>query len=270
MTVGLIGLGLVGTAIAERVESAGYELIAYDIDASRSRTAAVEDAACAPVVFLSLPHSTAVGEVLDRVEPVLQRGQIVVDTSTGDPEEAIRFAARLASRGVAFIDAAIAGSSQQLRQADVNVLAGGEVQAVSAVCPILSTFAQRIFHIGPSGSGARMKLVSNLVLGLNRAVLAEGLAFAEASGIAPSLALEVFKAGSTYSRVMDIKGDKMLNAEYTPEARLSQHLKDVRLMLKQSPWLPLTALHEQLLSKAEELGLGALDNSAIREVFRRE
>jgi 3-hydroxyisobutyrate dehydrogenase-like beta-hydroxyacid dehydrogenase len=270
VNVGLIGLGLLGSAIAERVEQSGFGLIAYDIDSSRTRAATAAEAAAAQVILLSLPHSAAVAEVLEKIQMVLKPGQIVVDTSTGDPDEAVRFGQQLEAGGVAFIDAAIAGSSQQLRQREVNVLAGGEATAVDAAAPVLGSFAQRIFHIGPCGSGARMKLVSNLVLGLNRAVLAEGLAFAEAIGIDPALALEVFKAGSTYSRVMDIKGEKMLAREYTPEARLSQHLKDVRLMLKHAPWLPLTALHEQLLARAEQMGLGASDNSAIREVFHRK
>jgi 3-hydroxyisobutyrate dehydrogenase-like beta-hydroxyacid dehydrogenase len=118
-----------------------------------------------------------------------------------------------------------------------------------------------------------MKLTTNLALGLHRAVLAEALAFAEAQGLDPALALAVLRESSSYSRAMDLKGRKMLERDFTPQARLSQHLKDVRLMLEAGAEtgarLPLSELHRQLLEQAEAAGLGALDNSAIIEVFRR-
>src|SRR5262249_5035308 len=114
-------------------------------------------------------------------------------------------------------------------------------------------------------------LVVNLVLGLNRAVLAEGLSFARACGIAPAEALAVLKASAAYSRAMDAKGEKMLNEDFSPEARLSQHLKDVRLILasaaaRAAP-VPLSEVHRQLLEKAEGAGYGDADNSAVIKAF---
>jgi 3-hydroxyisobutyrate dehydrogenase-like beta-hydroxyacid dehydrogenase len=112
-----------------------------------------------------------------------------------------------------------------------------------------------------------------LVLGLNRAVLAEGLAFAEACGVDAALALEILKTGPAYSRAMDVKGRKMLAREYEPEARLRQHHKDVRLILAEGEHhgasVPFSALHDELLSRAEEAGYADADNSAIIEVMRR-
>jgi 3-hydroxyisobutyrate dehydrogenase-like beta-hydroxyacid dehydrogenase len=116
-----------------------------------------------------------------------------------------------------------------------------------------------------------MKLVVNLVLGLNRAALAEGLAFAKSSNIDPAKALEVLRAGVSYSAVMDTKGLKMISGDFSPQARLSQHRKDVAIILdvaeKQDLSLPLSATHFEILQKAEELGLGELDNSAIVKVY---
>jgi 3-hydroxyisobutyrate dehydrogenase-like beta-hydroxyacid dehydrogenase len=268
--VGLIGLGLLGSAMYDRLASAGYEVTGYDIDSAKTKAKSPENVArSTDVLLLSLPHSEAAISVIDTIEPVLSTGQLVIDTTTGDPEQAVTLGQRLGGRGIGFIDAAIAGSSQELRRGEVNVLAGGSGEAIATALPLFKTFSQTIFHMGPCGSGARMKLVSNLVLGLNRAVLAEGLAFAERLGVDASMALEVLKAGSTCSRVMDNKGPRMLARDYTPEARLSQHLKDVRLILKAAGEpLPLSAKHAELLERAEELGLGALDNSAIVEVFR--
>ena len=118
-----------------------------------------------------------------------------------------------------------------------------------------------------------MKLVLNLVLGLNRAVLAEGLEFARASGIDPWLALEILKASPAYSRAMDTKGARMLNEDFEPEARLSQHLKDVRLILasgeRSGAQLPLSEAHRALLEIAESAGFGSLDNSAVIKALQR-
>jgi 3-hydroxyisobutyrate dehydrogenase-like beta-hydroxyacid dehydrogenase len=118
-----------------------------------------------------------------------------------------------------------------------------------------------------------MKLVTNLVLGLNRAALAEGLAFAESLGLDAAASLRVLRSSAAYSRVMDTKGEKMVQGEYTPQARLSQHLKDVRLIraagTSAGAELPLSAAHKALLERAVEMGLGDLDNSAVIEAVRR-
>jgi 3-hydroxyisobutyrate dehydrogenase-like beta-hydroxyacid dehydrogenase len=117
-----------------------------------------------------------------------------------------------------------------------------------------------------------MKLVTNLVLGLNRAALAEGLALAESMDIDLANALEVLRGSGAYSLQMDTKGGKMIAGDYAAQARLSQHLKDVRLMLQSAEGsglaLPLTEAHRRLLELAESLGLGEHDNSAVFEAIR--
>ncbi len=116
-----------------------------------------------------------------------------------------------------------------------------------------------------------MKLVTNLVLGLNRAVLAEGLAFAEAQGLDAEAVLAILQAGPAASRVMDIKGRRMIERDFAPEARLRQHAKDVGLILDTASdvgrGLPLSELHSDLLQDLLDRGIGDLDNSAIREAF---
>lgn len=282
--VGLIGVGLVGTALSERLLAAGYKVVGYDVAADRlghlSRlggTAAAsprEVAASARRIVLSLPDSQVAGAVLHEIADLLQPGTIVVDTTTGDPEEMAGFGARLAQCGVHYIDAAIGGSSRQVRAGEAILMCGGEASALAACEDIFQACGFRWFHAGPCGTGASMKLVFNLVLGLQRAVLAEGLTYAAATGIAPATALEVLKAGPAYSRVMDTKGRKMITGDFTAEARLSQHLKDVRLILaaarKAGVRLPLSEVHCRLLEKAEARGYGAADNSAIIKAFQED
>ncbi|HEX2473348.1 MAG TPA: NAD-binding protein, partial [Lacipirellulaceae bacterium] len=114
-------------------------------------------------------------------------------------------------------------------------------------------------------------LVTNLVLGLNRVALAEGLVFAKAVGLEMQEALEVLLNSPAYSKTMDAKGPKMVDGEFAPQARLSQHIKDVRLILEEAARggasLPLSSVHLDLLESAEAAGLGELDNSAIMRVI---
>jgi 3-hydroxyisobutyrate dehydrogenase-like beta-hydroxyacid dehydrogenase len=282
-TVGLIGLGLVGSALAERLLAAGFVVIGHDVDAGRrdelrarggtAAASAAEVAGAACRIILSLPNSEIVRAVINPLRnPLAARpGSIVVDTTTGDPEPTAELGALLAADHVAYLDATIAGSSAQVRSGEVLVIAGGEPSAFTACRDLFATFAARAFHVGPWGSGARMKLVVNLVLGLNRAVLAEGLSLARSCGLDPAAALEILRAGPAASRVMETKGPKMLAEDFTPQARLGQHLKDVRLILKLgeagSARLPFSAVHRDLLERLVAEGYHDADNSAIIRAF---
>jgi len=207
------------------------------------------------------------------MSPSLTPGQIVIDTSTGDPEHASTLGQRLAERGIGYLDATISGSSQQVRQGEVVILAGGPPAAFDQCQDLFALFARRSFHLGAWGSGSRMKLVSNLVLGLNRAALAEGLWLGRALGLDARTALTVLRESMAYSRIMDTKGQKMITRDFQPQAKLSQHHKDVRLILaaaaKAGTDLPLSRAHAQLLELAENAGYGALDNSAIIRAFEQ-
>ncbi len=121
--------------------------------------------------------------------PHFHAGLLIIDTTTGDPADAGTAGAKLAQLGATYLDATIAGSSVQIHDGQAIVMAGGPDEAFGAAHEVLNTFAERAFHVGPWGAGSRMKLVVNLVLGLNRAVLAEGLNFAGSLGVDPQAAL---------------------------------------------------------------------------------
>ena len=281
-TIGLIGLGLIGSAVAERLLAAGHTVIGFDVrDEARmqlSQLGGVRTATAgevveeADLVWLALPNDTISREVLHEIECRLRAGQIIADLGTGDPHTAATRAEALSERGVQYLDATISGSSVQVRRGDVLVMVGGEASAFGVCQRLFESFAWQVRHVGPSGRGAWMKLVTNLVLGLNRAALAEGLAFAEAVGLDAEAALAVLRDSMAYSRIMDTKGPKMVARDFAPEARLSQHLKDVRLIRDAAAnvgqALPLSTEHQRLLELAESLGFGDLDNSAIIESFR--
>lgn len=284
LRVAIVGVGLVGIAIAERLLKLGYHVTGFDISAKQCDTlrrlgGQVADSATAAVrgvrrLILSLPTSAIVGVVLDEIEPELAPECVVVDTTTGAPDDAIAFSKRLSKRQVDYLDATVGGSSAQVRARQAIVLCGGERGAFEQCADIFEACAKKAYYVGPAGSGVRMKLVLNLVLGLNRAVLAEGLQFARSCSIDPNLALEILKAGPAYSLAMDTKGHRMLTENFEPEARLSQHLKDVRLILacgkENGAALPLSEVHRELLESVEAAGFGDADNSAIIKSFQKE
>jgi len=279
--VGLIGVGLLGGAVAARLLAAGFQVLGFDVHSERRRdleamggipAASSRDVARGSRrVVLSLPDTHVVETVLAEIEADLIDGQIIIDTTTGDPERVEVNGRRLAERGVAYLDATVLGSSEQVRRGAAIVMAGGPRETFDACADLFGSFARQSFHLGPCGAGSRMKLVVNLVLGLNRAVLAEGLTFARKLGVDPAIALDVLRAGAAYSRVMDAKGPKMLAADFAPQARMRQHLKDVQLILeaatKHEARVPLSELHRALLERLVEEGFGDEDNAAIVRAF---
>lgn len=269
--VGIIGLGLLGSAVAERLAGRGFDVIGFDIVPGRGTAASAREVfEAARRVALALPDSTVSVSVLDRVRPIAPE-TIVIDMTTGEPEQMANLGKHLATDGVQYIDACVGGSSEQVRRSDAIVIAGGAEVAFEQCRDLFDAFARAVFHVGPCGAGARMKLAMNLVLGLNRAALAEGLAFARAFGLDPANALDVFRAGPAYSKAMDVKGPRMLAGNFAPEARLSQHRKDVDLILaaaqRHNARVPLSAVHRELLGEIEAAGYGAEDNSAIIRAF---
>lgn len=277
MKAGVIGAGLLGSALAERFAAAGFDVRAFDTSAERMAAlpglgcraagSAREAAAHGGLVVLCLPDSRIASAVLGEIADLFGPEKILVDTTTGEPAEMEEMGRRVPR----YVDATVAGSSGQVRSREAVVMAGGAAADVDACRDLFASFAPRVFHVGACGAGARMKLVVNLVLGLNRAALAEGLVFARSTGVDLAMALEVLRSGPAYSVAIDRKGAKMLQRDWAPEARLRQHHKDVRLILGEAARagveLPMSSAHDRLLTRAEELGFADADNSAVFEAW---
>lgn len=280
-TVGVIGLGLLGTALCERLLNADYSVFVYNrtrekADPLIERGAQWSDnplLQCDRVV-ISLYTSDIVERVLGQMEDGLRAGQILIDTTTGDPSQTTALGEWFAKKGVQYLESPIAASSEQTRQGEALAIVAGFEDAFEACADIFACIAAKSRYVGQWGNAAKMKLVNNLVLGLHRVALAEGLLFSEAIGVPMSKSLGVLKEGNAYSVVMDVKGQKMVEGDFSTQAKLSQHSKDVRLMLEEARradiTLPLTKLHLQLLEQAESLGFGEMDNSAIIQALEQE
>lgn len=279
--IGLVGLGLLGSALGERLLSAGYSVHCFNRTPDKAgpllaRGALWSDnpfAACRQVV-ICVYNSQAVQECLETFSGEFRPGQVVLDATTGGPDSATEIGRRLAASGVDYLETPIAASSEQTRNGAAVAFVGGIAEVYQQNSELLGVMAPAAHYVGEWGAAARFKLVNNLILGLNRAALAEGLALADRLGLEPATTLNVLKQCNAYSGVMDTKGRKMVEGDFTTQARLAQHAKDVRIILEQAAkhdlTLPLSETHLRLLEKGEALGLGDQDNSAIIRVLRGE
>ena len=276
--IGVIGLGLLGSALAERLLSAGFRVAVHNRTKDKAQSLIDRGATWSdnPIAdcdrtVLCLYTTETVKEVLTQMHHTDFPGRTLIDTTTGNPQQTAELGAELAELGTDYLESPIAASSQQTREGQAVAFVAGSEAVYNSCSDIYSAIAPKSFFVGTWGNAAMTKLVNNQVLGLTRAALAEGLVLARAAGLDPARTLEVLKQGNAYSVVMDVKGQKMIERDFAVQGKLSQHLKDVRLIkqvgAKNGLELPLTLLHEQLLSEAEAAGLGEQDNSAIVETI---
>ena len=279
--VGVIGLGLMGEVYARRLIAAGFAVVGFDVDAAKSERLAQIGARagslpgiardCNPIV-LAVFSTDQVEDVVERALLPAAAGQIVICTSTCDPDRIAVLNGRVADR-LRFLEVPVSGTSEQVRQGEGVGLIGGDQRIAEAAAPVLDALFPKRFHIGRAGDGGRAKLAVNLILGLNRLALAEGLVFAARLGLDPAAFLKVARASAAASQVMDTKGPKMVGGDFAPEGRARQTLKDTHLMLDQArkagQKLPLLEIHADVLEACLRHGEGDMDNSIIIEEIRR-
>lgn len=289
--VGILGIGLIGTALARRLAGAGLDVVGFDVDAARREALAaiggkalpsVADVARAADRILVSVFDT--GQVEDVVEGKGGLAEIAAETgaeklvlvvSTCDPDRIARLAGRLEGSPVRLLEAPISGTSAQVAAGDGVGLVAGDRKDADAAADILAAICKTFHFMGATGNGGRTKLAVNLILGINRAGLAEGLVFADALGLPLPAFLDAAKDSAAYSQIMDVKGDRMIAGDFSPQGRVAQSTKDARLMVEAAcaagQDLPLGRAYLDLLEKSIEAGDGDLDNSAVmREIQRRK
>jgi 3-hydroxyisobutyrate dehydrogenase-like beta-hydroxyacid dehydrogenase len=289
-TVGVIGAGLMGTACARRLMQAGFEVLAYDVEEAKRSAIAKLGAHAAGSVAETVGQSAAVVLAVfntDQVEQVIEseggvldalstgsRSPVLICTSTCDPDRLAALAARVGPRGVRFLEVPISGTSRQVSTGDGVGLVGGDRDLMEQAAPMLDAICPRRYYLGSVGNGSRAKLAVNLILGLNRAAIAEGLVFAERLGLDREAFLDVARGSAAYSQVMDIKGPLMARREFrNPQSRVDQSLKDFSLMLKQAEAvrqeLPFATVYARMLEDCVHHGESEWDNAAIVEAIAR-
>jgi 3-hydroxyisobutyrate dehydrogenase-like beta-hydroxyacid dehydrogenase len=284
--VAIIGLGLMGEVYAKRLIDASFPVTGFDIDpVRRARLKAIGGMPADSIAALAKPARCVIVAVFDtaQVEDVIENHllpalgdgskKIVLCMSTCDPDRVAALSQRVIPRGIRYLDVPVSGTSDQVRRGDGVALIGGDASIVNEVADVFDALFARRFHVGKVGDGGRAKLAVNLILGLNRLALAEGLVFAERLGLDPAAFLEVARGSASYSQVMDTKGPKMVRGDYSPEGRARQTLKDCRLMLAQAAasgqQLKMLELHADVLEACVKAGEAELDNSVVIEEVRR-
>jgi 2-hydroxy-3-oxopropionate reductase len=282
--IGIVGVGLLGNAVAGVLVQAGYQVVGYDVvseqvaaltgQGGRPASSPAEVGKLASVVFTVLPTLASVEEAIAGPGGVLEGAgadSTIVQMSTISPSLATRMEAATRARGAAFLDAPVSGTSSMVARRDCVVTVGGDRAAFERCLPVLEALAKRVFHVGICGMGSYLKLVTNLIMGLNGMVLAEGLTLARGAGLDPAQTLEILRHGAAASKILDVRGPLMVEGRFDPLMKIDLFLKDIRLMLEAGQELhvplPLTGMMQQLYTAALAGGQAKEDLSGIIRLY---
>jgi len=286
-TVGMVGLGLMGTAMYGNLLPAGFQVIGYDVlpekvaalvaAGGKGAGSAAEVARGADLVISSLPHGGIVEEAMLGPGGAAEGGRpglTVIETSTVAPELAREVARRLAEREIILLDATISGISHMVARKDCIFMVGGDRGAYERCEPIWDALARRAYYLGPNGAGAMMKLVANLVTGVNSVVVAEGLALGMKAGLDAAQMREILMDSAAASRMVDIRGQFMVERKYTPPvATIEIFMKDAELMLDAGRRLglplPFVETMQRVFQATKSDGHGQHEVASVFETYLR-
>lgn len=283
--VGFAGLGTMGGAMAANLARAGFPLTVWNRTPGRAAEAvglgAAEAADPAALAAASDVVVTCVSDGPD-VEAVLfgpagvadgaRPGQLVVDCSTIAPAASRAFAARLAERGVAFVDAPVSGGSEGARQATLTIFAGGEPAAVERARPVLAAIGRTLTHVGPVGAGQAVKAVNQVILAGTYLGVAEGIVLAMKAGLDVAQVVEALGGGAAQSWVLANRSGRMIANDYPLGFKVALHRKDLGIALQLAAEtgaeLPVTALAAALEAELVAAGHADDDMAALARPIR--
>ena len=224
-TVGIVGLGIMGSAMAANLMSAGFRVVGYDLVERRRRDHrraggelarnARDLATRSPVVICSLPGASALLAVAQELAAAHRRPHIVIETSTLPikvKDEARRL---LRARGTTLLDCPLSGTGAQARAKDLVVYASGERAACRRAAPVFEGFSRAHYYVGPFGAGSKTKFVANLLVAIHNVAAAEALVLARKAGLDPALTLKVVADGAGASRMLQVRGPMMVKRDYS-------------------------------------------------------
>jgi L-threonate 2-dehydrogenase len=286
-TVGMVGLGQMGAAMAASLVDAGFEVIGTDLVADRRRAAeatgvrtvdsASQVAAAAARVVTSLPSAAALDAVVDGDDGLLAAGRdglLVIETSTLPLDVKERNRTRADARGAILLDCPLSGTGAQARTKDLVVYASGDPAAVDSCSEVFDGFARQHFTLGAFGNGSRMKYLANLLVTIHNVAAAEAMVLGRKAGLDPYQILEVIGSGAGTSRMFEVRGPAMAAGDYdTPGISAEVYLKDVRIIAEfarslQVP-LPLFAQSAEVHVAAVAQGHGQHDTASVCAVLEQ-
>ncbi|HEV3071199.1 MAG TPA: NAD(P)-dependent oxidoreductase [Solirubrobacteraceae bacterium] len=281
--IGFLGLGIMGSRMAENIRKAGYELTVWTHTPGKAQQWASEHSAVAKqtpaevarvsdIVVSMVVDGEQVSSLLLGKDGVIEAAHerlLCVDMSTIAPKDTRRIAAALEERGVAMLDAPVTGSSPRAQAGTLTIMVGGEEQDFTRAKPLLETMGTLVVHVGELGQGEMLKLINNSLGAANAAALAEALLVASATGVDLDALEQVTAAGSGASAQLELKAKPMREHDYTTLFKTAHMLKDVRLCLEeaQAAGVPFPAAGHarDLLSASMGRGHGEEDYAALIE-----
>jgi putative dehydrogenase len=223
-SIGIVGLGIMGSAIARHVIQAGYRVAGYDVRTARLRELraagglAAKDAGDVAtqshIVITSLPSADALVHTVDALVQAGRPRQIVVETSTLPIEAKQRARTRLRARGIELLDCPISGTGSQARNKDIVVYASGARAAYGRISKLLDAFTRAHYYVGTFGNGSKVKFVANLLVAVHNVATAEALVLAMKAGLDPGKVLKLVAEGAGSSRVLQLRGPMMVKGNY--------------------------------------------------------
>jgi len=284
--IGIIGVGLLGSAVAARLLEKNFVVKGYDTRPDQVNAlqpqglfpakSIAEVAAEADALFAILPSLESVettilaaGGLMETAPP----SSTLIQMSTISPELTQRLAAASLAKGLAFLDAPISGTSAMVARGDCTIFVAGDRARADACRPIFDAIAKKTFYVGDAGMASLAKLATNLLVGLNTAALAEALVLAAKGGLAPALLVEILKDSAGDSKMLEVRGPLMASHRFDAQMKVDLFLKDFKLMLDEGRRLgvplPLTSLAQQLATATAAAGRGEEDLAALVTTLQR-
>ncbi|MWV44385.1 NAD-binding protein [Paenibacillus sp. HJL G12] len=282
--ISFIGLGTMGAPMASKLLEKGYEVTVYNRTASKCEPLVAEGAASAAtpreaaagrdVIITMISNDDSIREVYygaDGILNSLEKGMTVIDSSTISPGLVKELAASIQEKGADFLDAPVTGSKPAAIDGTLVFMVGGDASVVESSAEIFDTMGKKVIHMGPNGSGSVAKLAHNTMVGINNVALAEGFAIATKSGIPADSFLELVQLGSAGSKAADLKGRKIIEADFSNQFSLALMLKDLKLASSMTDGAgipsPLLDLTKNLFQAGQTQGLGDEDLSAVVKCY---
>lgn len=280
LSVGYIGLGIMGKSIAHNILKAGFPIVVYNrslpavqelvAEGAKQAGSPAEVANQVEVVFTNLPDTPDVEMVVLGKSGILEgahKGLIYVDNSTIKPSTSRRIAEILAEKKVLTLDAPVSGGDIGARQGTLAIMVGGPKEALNKVMPVFQAMGKTITHVGEAGAGQIAKACNQIMVAAQMVAMGELLIFAQKSGADPQKVVEAIRGGAAQCWTLDVKPPRLFNGNRNPGFKAYMQAKDLNIVMETARQygipLPSTAINSQLFNAMIEMGMKDLDNSAV-------
>ena len=284
-TVGLIGVGIIGSGIAKNLLKSGFELVIYN----RTKASAdnlikygaivvnspSEVVTKAEVIITCLLDSKVVESIItdkDGILDVIRHGQIIIDSTTNFPPSSLKMASLIKKKGADMLDAPVSGGGVKAQNGTLSIMVGGDLNIFKRCLTVFNAIGEKITHVGPTvGDGGYAKLANQIMVAINLTAMGEAFSFAKQIGLNQQKLFAALSGVLANSEVLRVKIDRLLKNDFPPGGKVDIQIKDLdyvaRLMKNYGFSLPITKLVHELFKELSAKGYGNEDHSAIIRIF---